>query len=329
MKNNAPITEIKTGGKMTTKTILAAASVLTMMLLAPGMALADEATQQIADIMDAANEQLEQRGSNMRAGVAELLVASDGDAVGITVFSKAVGNKQLATDFVPFDPRRFETSGPFTGTNDNITYAVDQTDAVPPMGGLDASQTTAAIDSAMATWDNVRCSKLSLTKNPDYGVDIGVLAFLRTGGARGSFAFLADIQHAGFTDLDFPPGVLGVTITFLFTDAPDHIGPGNPTDIDNNGKWDVGLREIYYDPSWNWHDDGVASPGAPDVEAVALHEAGHGLSQGHFGQVFSVNGTRKAAPLARMNAIYSGPIRTLAGSDKGGHCSNWGSWPNN
>ena len=67
-----------------------------------------------------------------------------------------------------------------------------------------------------------------------------------------------------------------------------------------------------------------------DVEAVALHEAGHGLSQGHFGNIFFMNdGSVKASPQAVMNAFYFGPLRALLGTDEAGHCSDWAYWPNN
>lgn len=51
-------------------------------------------------------------------------------------------------EFVPFDPRR-TWSGPVDGKFDDITFAIGQTDAVPPKGGLTAAQTTAAIRRAM------------------------------------------------------------------------------------------------------------------------------------------------------------------------------------
>ncbi len=102
---------------------------------------------------------------------------------------------------------------------------------------------------------------------------------------------------------------------------------GAVTYIDVNGKADVACREIYYDPSFSWADDGVSNF---DVETVALHEAGHGLSQAHFGKVwFKENGELKASPRAVMNALYAGPLRSPLGTDKGGHCSNWANWPNN
>ena len=40
------------------------------------------------------------------------------------------------------------------------------------------------------------------------------------------------------------------------------------------------------------------------------------------------DGSLSAAPRAVMNALYAAPFRDLAGTDEGGHCSNWASWPN-
>jgi hypothetical protein len=58
-------------------------------------------------------------------------------------------------------------------------------------------------------------------------------------------------------------------------------------------------------------------------------EFGHGLSQAHFGKVWLKNdGSLKASPRAVMNALYAAPLRTLQGTDNGGHCSNWANWPN-
>jgi len=105
---------------------------------------------------------------------------------------------------------------------------------------------------------------------------------------------------------------------------------GEPTDIDNNGKVDVAFREIYYDYDHTWSTDGSAI----DLESVSVHETGHGLSQAHFGSVAVLHpDTPKArlrvSPRAVMNALYTGSYRDLGGSDNGGHCSNWGQWPNN
>jgi len=200
--------------------------------------------------------------------------------------------------------------------NDDITWAVDQTaDAVPSKGGLTEPQTTSAIVRAMGTWDGQGCSEIPLTRNPTYGMDVGVLA--------GSPYIFADVQHAGWGDIDFPGGVLGATFTFMFVD-----GNGNPTDIDRDRKIDVAFREIYYDSSWSWAIGGGVND--VDVESVAVHEMGHGLSQAHFGKLFGTyaNGRLHFAPMALMNAGYMGIQRDLLGTDIGGHCGLWASWPN-
>jgi hypothetical protein len=273
--------------------------------------------------MDAVNASLESEGANYRVAVAEYLTdGSDGEAGGI-VLAKDVGNKQLAADWVPNDPRRV-WSGAQDGGNDDITYSIDQVDATPLSGflnGVGAAETTAAIEAAMGTWADVRCSDLILTRNPDYGFDTGFVAYLNgLGGASGFIA--ADIMHNGFTDLNFGGGVLAVAFAFWWVDA------NGPTDIDGNGKRDKALADLYYDPSWIWGVDG--GPGQVDTETIALHEVGHGLSQAHFGTVrFKNDGSLKASPRAVMNALYSGPLRDLRGTDNGGHCSNWAQWPNN
>ncbi len=280
-------------------------------------AVGDPGTE-LASYMDALNVQLAGQGANYRAAIAEYVTSPDSGQAGGTVLSKVTGNKQLAFDFVPFDPRR-GWSGPSGGPADDITQAIDQTgDAVPVFGGLTAAQTTAAILAAAGTWQAVSCSELPLALNSTFGLDVGVVAFLN--GLGGSPFIFADVQHAGWRDINFAGNILGVTFTFVFID-----GGGNPTDIDGNGVGDAAFREIYYDPSFTWRNDG----GNIDVETVSLHEQGHGLSQAHSGKVWLKNdGSLKASPRAVMNALYAGALRELQGTDNGGHCSNWAAWPN-
>ena len=64
-----------------------------------------------------------------------------------------------------------------------------------------------------------------------------------------------------------------------------------------------------------------------DFPSVVRHEVGHGLSQGHFGNVWLDESGLRAAPRATMNAAYTGSRRLLSGTDIGGHCSIWASWP--
>ena len=275
------------------------------------IAPAPETAAAISAMMDEMNVALEGAGADFRVAMAEYVTG--GDEAGATLLQKDVGNKQLAFDFVPNDPRRRWSNGT------DITYAIDQTgDAISLGGGLTAAQTTAAIQRAMDTWDAQQCSDLGLTQNPDFGLDIGYIAWAN--GLGGTPFVFADVQHAGFRDINFAGGVLGATFTLIW------VGADGPTDIDNNGKADVAFREIYYDPSWIWADDGASNV---DVESIALHEMGHGLSQAHFGNLFVKRGAFAPSPLAGMNAFYGGPQRDLKGTDVGGHCSNWGQWPQN
>jgi hypothetical protein len=102
-----------------------------------------------------------------------------------------------------------------------------------------------------------------------------------------------------------------VTFTLIFVDE-------NEQPVDSNG------------------DGRIDSGGSPlvDVEAIALHEAGHGLGQGHFGKLFfDGRGTQEPslqhlhfAPRAVMNALYWETMREPRAADKATHCENWASW---
>jgi hypothetical protein len=280
-----------------------------------------------SDALDAANVALQVAGKPFRVAYAEYITNGTDNAVGQTVYAKNVGNKQLTADFVPFDSRRAAWSGPVNGANDDITYAVDMLDG-STNSGLTADQTSAEIDAAMNTWSQVSCSHLPLVRVPNDSRDLGVYAFYHAESQATIriSSTIADIVHAGFNDFEYGGGTLGVTYTFVFVD-----GAGNPTDIDNNGKLDVSWREIYYDRDWNWRISPALTGDYPaDVQSIALHEAGHGLSQAHFGKVFITesNGKLHAAPAAVMNAVYYEVRQGLLGTDIAGHCSIWATWPN-
>jgi hypothetical protein len=267
----------------------------------------------------AANARLAAAGKDFRLSRAEYVTSDRSEHAGTTVF---VNNrvKQLDDHFVPGDPRR--------GGGSNITYLVDQSDGATS-NGLTSLATEGAIDRAMATWEAVRCSKISIDKIADPGFDPDVVDGLLGAGTIGSP--IVDITHAGwlpagFFDLVAPGGsgfILAVTFTFIFVDEE-----GNPTDLDGNGKGDVAFREIYYNSAFDWGIDTSIDPF--DVETVALHESGHGLSQNHFGKIFLTNANERLhfAPFAVMNQAISRQAQSLEGSDNGGHCSIWGKWPN-
>ncbi len=280
----------------------------------------------IQNMLDNVNAQLAAAGKDYVAAVVEYITPEDSDEIGRTVFFRNLGNKQLGHHFVPLDSRRA-----WSGPGSAITWINDTADGATS-SGLTAATTAAAIRSAMATWEGVTCSTIPLNDLGDINFDLGVVQFLL--GFGGVNGLAADITHAGFLpgaffDAIVPGGstfILGVTFTFIFVSGPD------PTDIDNNGKLDTAFREIYYNDNFNWVIN-QNIPGFPDfdVETVALHEAGHGLSQAHFGTAFRDAGSGKLhfSPRAVMNAAYSGIQQSIAESDNGGHCSIWAHWPNN
>lgn len=256
--------------------------------------------------------------TNVRYAVysAEYLTSSESGQVGRTVYFNDVGNKQLTQDFVP---------GLSLDGTDNVSYYIDET---RPSDDLPVAVSSAAISRAMQTWDDVTCSNLGMFRIPSQsGISTGFVSELL--GFGGSADYVADVVHAGwlpgaFFDLIAPDGssfILGATFTIIFTDDQ-----GNPVDTDNNNKLDVAWRETYYNDAFEWADGDDY-----DVETIALHESGHGLSQAHFGKAFRTDSNNKLhfAPRAVMNAAYSGIQTEIKGSDNGGHCSNWASWPAN
>ncbi len=74
------------------------------------------------------------------------------------------------------------------------------------------------------------------------------------------------------------------------------------------------ISEIYWSGSYYWS---MTGQGGVDVETVSLHEAGHGLSQAHFGKIFASGGNGKLhfSPLAVMNErqLHADRARNLRG----------------
>jgi len=279
---------------------------------------AGEELQITSDMLDAVNVALAKEGKEFRVAYAEYITSGEGNEIGQIIYARNVGNKQLGHDFVPGDPRR--------GGRYDITWINDAFDG-NATGGLTPPVTYAAIGRAMNTWQNVQCSTIPLTNLGSHNFDFGYVQWLV--GMGGVPGFAADITHAGwlprqFFDAIAPPNggdyILGVTFTFIWISLPS----GQPTDIDNNGKLDVAFREIYYNNRFTWQINGTY-----DVETIALHEAGHGLSQAHFGKVFrtTANGKLHFSPRAVMNAVYAGVQQQLLGTDEAGHCSIWANWP--
>lgn len=258
------------------------------------------------------NGQLAASGESFRIEKVEFLTH---DEVGPTVYAND-REHQLDSHWVPFDPNRW-------GVRD-ILWAIDNVDQANDLPWADAY---AAISRAMGTWDTTPCATIPLVQVNDYGLDLGYVQYLV--GMGGVPGWLADITHAGwlpwiFFEIIGGPGggdsILGATFTFIWIDEN-----GDPTDMDGNGKLDVAFREIYYNEAFDWGVDIRYF----DIETIALHEVGHGLSLGHFGKIFrSPNGKLHFAPRAVMNALYYDIQQELLGTDNASFCSIWASWPN-
>ncbi len=300
-------------------------SIYTVLLVTPAFSQEVSVDEELGELI---NIQLADAEVDYR--VAMLETYTTGDTVGTTIVFNA-RDKKLSHHFVANDPRRAAWSGDPTLTEDDITMAIDGTEA-STLSGLGSADVIPAIWRAMDTWNGVKSSHIPIV--PD-GRFFGPVTPLNFGIVQRNLGFggrrpipIADIFHAGFLPVEFfetlvpggGTGILGVTITFNF------IGPGGPTDINNDGRGDVAFREIYYNDHFPWAIDGNI-----DVETVVLHETGHGLSQGHFGKLFRTNSNGKIhfAPRAIMNPSYTGVQQALKGTDKGGHSSIWASWPNN
>lgn len=267
-------------------------------------------------VLNQINRKLAAQGVNYRIQKAQYSTDAASGYKGKTIY---VNDRSLRmpTHWAAFDPNR--------GGGRNITYMIDMGEG-GTTSGLTPAQTGAAIDRAMTTWNSVRSTHIPLAKASYPGGDLGYVEFLL--GFGGLPGWYTDITHAGwesgaFFDAFVPGGstfILGVTFTFIWIDAN-----GNPVDMNNDKKADVAFREINYNDAFSWAIDANF-----DVESIALHEVGHGLSQGHFGKIFRTmaNGALHFAPLAVMNAAYTGVQQKLTGTDKGGHSSIWGNWPN-
>lgn len=248
--------------------------------------------------------------------MAEYISAPGSQEMGGTVIFDDKGSKRLSIDFSPFEK--------LYGTPD-MSYYVDEFRA---SSSIDVPTATAAIDKAAQTWDEVSCSDLGMNKIPAIPVPIGIVA--ASFGFPSSPGVIADVENLGFMPAEFfdlvAPGgsnfILGVTFTLIWEDEE-----GNPLDSNGDGKIDAAVREIYYNDNYPWAADG--SNTSIDLETVALHEMGHGLSQAHFGKGFiKNNGEIQFSPRAVMNASYSGVQLEIGKTDNAGHCSIWANWPN-
>jgi hypothetical protein len=255
-------------------------------------------------------------------GYAEIITDPLSGEAGRTVFfRKDLGNGELSHHFVYNDPRRSWNSAP------GLSYAIrdDNTSS-----DVNLEDQVFWLEESIDRWDAQRCSDIPLTRNASTAGQPGLVEFFFNTGIL-TLAFTeADLTQVGLlSGVEFPyfaanPNVLGVAFSLFWTDAA-----GNVTDIDQDGRSDVAIREIYYNDDFEWSDNGVGGErgsGIFDFPTVAIHEAGHGMSAAHFGSIGLKDGELVAKPRTIMNAIYGGTLRELEGRDVGSHCAAWANW---
>lgn len=268
--------------------------------------------------LDAINGRLAAAGAGYAVAKAELSLAESANPASPIVVFASDHALRLPVQWVAGDPRRGATGPEITWGNFTPLTVANGAGPVEP-----------SLDAAFATWNGVTCSNLELVK-----VSLSPFNFpsaiLVAGAPFTNDPLEADISTLGFLpgaifDTFLGPGasesVLGVTFTLVWID-----GNGDPTDVDHNHLADTALKEIWYNNDFAWSTGG----GGVDVETVALHEEGHALELGHFGNI-SVNfktGRLIVGPRAVMNAFILGTLRSPLGTDTGAYCGYWSSWPN-
>lgn len=295
--------------------------------------------EQISAELEKSNAEMAIDGLEYGIGMIETLVVPGSGEKGRTIVARNVGNKRLNAQFVYADPRR--------GSRPYITYLVDVSDGVT-RSGLDAAATEPAVDSGMATWSQAIPS-VPIVKLADLGEDydrfdliLAVYSILfgktcvREDFPPGRLLGNPDMDGNGTVDIDIIHGgwlpacafswmkggdsILAVTVTWVYLDQDL-----KPSDINGDGRSDVAFREIFYNDRFQWGVSGAAD--TVDVESIALHEAGHGLSIAHFGTVFVTDdGTWLAKPTAVMNPVYQGVRQNLYGIDKAALNASWRAW---
>lgn len=228
-----------------------------------------------------------------------------------------------ASRWVAFDDRRL-------ADGDNLTWLVDRSDG-HTNSGLSSVETTNQLNKALnAFWRTFKQTGLNveLIHRTDKGADPDFFDSLFGFGSAGD-PFLADIVQAGWLSGAFfdavggpggKEGILAFAVSFIFVDDA-----GVPTDIDNNGRLDRALVEVYYNdyfgdpngtiPDFGWDD--TTDPSGLDVQTVGIHENGHSFDVGHIENVPSI-----------MNPVYAGPNRTIDAPLKYNLRYEYKTWPN-
>ena len=294
-----------------------------------------EEASEVSPVLADMNRQLAASGANVRIAKAELIMdgATWNGATSTLIFASD-RYRGITSEWVPGDPRRDGRVG--------VNYAVGSSHWGPAVTADNGSQQLvpdaqldAQIEEAMSAWRGQSCSAPITRTAIAEGTDPDILDNVFRGTAPGPhYVQAADIVQGGWQPGSFfrtiaggtaGNNIIGVTFTFVFTDANDVA-----TDIDHNGKGDIGLAEIFYNSRFVW--SARALPGSVDFYSILTHETGHALGLGHFGKLFvtkhaAADGIQladiKYAPYAIMNAAYVAGRNEIAGTDHSSFCQLW------
>ena len=289
----------------------------------------------VSAYLDTLDMNLAAAGIRMRVAKAELIVDTSVSMASQTLIAND-RMRGIGAEWVPGDPRRDGRVG--------TSYVLDPRQGSAPFtrnpdgSGLRQVQfpeLETYLEEGMSAWRGRTCSTAPIARlglAADVDPDLIDNLVLGSDGAR-TYRQVSDIVQGGwqsrnfFTRLFGPigNGVIGVTFTFTYDDDA-----GNPTDIDGNGKADIGLAEIYYNTRFAWGASQALN--VVDFFSIITHETGHSLGLGHFGKVFvtkrdGADGIQiadiKYAPKALMNAVYVTGRNEIAGTDNSSFCQLW------
>jgi hypothetical protein len=185
----------------------------------------------------------------------------DGQTV---VVSNTVGNQALPAQWVEHDEQRHADDGL------TLHYRIDQTE-LPD--GISWPETEAAIESAVATFNDVQCGKNFELVRVDTAPDANLGHMQNLVGLGGDPEPVADITFAGWVSNEFfdavDPGAMGTTVPAARDTADDTVvyGAGllnsdrTLSDIDGDGNIDLFAMEMYFNDGSNYvvNDDDLAT----------------------------------------------------------------------